>query len=477
VLLGQLLVGILSAGLSNAGENQAREALASSEAFNRGILQSSGDRIEVLFLDGRIETINQAGLALQGLETDSAIIGTNWVEGWPRESREDAAAAIAAAGAGQVGRLRGWGLSPARPAMETATGTAREWRRWWDVVVTPIPGADGEPRRLLSMARDMTELQDARERTELALQAGAVMGIVTWEAGILSVDDRLARAFELSGEAAWQDIAPAEFLARVHPEDRDTLCDLGRRSLLTKSELRAPFRLRVQGERSGVWRWVEARGLVTGGANGRLVRLTGVLIDIDARKRAELELAQNEENVRQIADSLPILIAFISPELTYRFANRAYGDWFGKEPGRIVGRPIRRLLGEPIEEGPRLPLERALAGQATRFDAQIRHRNGSLRDVEIGYVPRRGGDGEVDGCYVIGIDITRRKEEERALSRSNLTLEHSLAMVQQESEQVWRLSRDLLCVLDSDGSLRSFNPAWVAALGWSGEDLLRRRHP
>ncbi len=482
VLLGQLLVGILAAGLSAVDETEAREALASSEAFNRRILQSSGDRIELLDLDGRIMSINQAGLTLLGLASDAGIIGTGWLQSWPPGRRAEAAAALAEARAGRSGRFR-------------AVGTASGQRRWWDVVVTPILDAGGEPRRLLSMSRDITALHDAGERIELALDAGSVLGIAVWDAGMLSIDSRMAATLGLAAGPGWRDVAPSALLDRVHPDDQATLCTLALQAAHGAGELRATFRLRSaaapgfegRDDRGGArgdgdapgpaegWRWLEARGLLVGAADGEVARLTGVLIDIDARKRAELELALNERTLRQIADSLPVLIAYIGPDLSCRYVNRAYAGWFGRPPHGHP-EPAKWLLGAAIDDRPQASLTRALAGETIRLDNQLRHRDGSLRDVDVSYLPRRRGGGEIDGCYVIGIDITRRQEEARALNRSNLTLEHSLAMVQHESEQVWRLARDLLSVFDGEGALRSFNPAWSSVLGWDPDQLRGRRY-
>ena len=54
----------------------------------------------------------------------------------------------------------------------------------------------------------------------------------------------------------------------------------------------AEYRMRT---RSGNWRWILSRGRATArDKNGRAVRLTGVTIDIDARKRIELALRDSE---------------------------------------------------------------------------------------------------------------------------------------------------------------------------------------
>ena len=324
--------------------------------------------------------------------------------------------------------------------------------------------------------------RETGERTSLALAAGSVIGIGAWEPGGLSLDDRLLDAFgfkasEIAG------LTQADFLYRVHPDDRPALLALGGRTRIAGAALDASFRLCASPQdEAPAWRWVEARGVVAVGQDGGPGRLTGVLIDIDARKRVELELAQNEQTVRQIADSLPVLLVYIAPDMTFRFANRAYRSTVPGAAEIVAGDPVRMLFAEAVEGGPGGLLRRCLAGERTRFDSQSRDRHGVLRDLDMEYIPRLGGNGGFDGCYVIGIDITRRKEEERALNRSNLTLEQSLAVVQQESERIWRLSRDLLCVRDRDWRLRSVNPAWSAMLGWEpetllGEDSLDLIHP
>ena len=321
------------------------------------------------------------------------------------------------------------------------------------------------------------DLHETVERTSLALAAGSVIGIGVWEPGGLSLDDRLLDAFGLDA-AEVTGLAPADFLRRVHPDDRASLQALSGRVGVAGAELSASFRLRASPEGAAaqgageVWRWVEARGVVAASQDEQPGRLTGVLIDIDARKRVELELAQNEQTVRQVADSLPVLLVYIAPDMTFRFANRAYRNCFQGAADIVADAPVRALFAEAVEDGQGDLLRRCLAGERIRFDSQSRDRDGVLRDLDMEYIPRLGGNGGFDGCYVIGIDITRRKEEERALNRSNLTLEQSLAVVQQESERIWRLSRDLLCVRDRNWRLRSVNPAWSAMLGWSAEVLL-----
>ncbi len=81
---------------------------------------------------------------------------------------------------------------------------------------------------------------------------------------------------------------------RVHPDD---LLNFDRRyqALLegrSGCSYESEYRMRT---RSGNWRWIMSRGRATArDARGRAVRMAGVAIDIDARKRVELALRDSE---------------------------------------------------------------------------------------------------------------------------------------------------------------------------------------
>jgi PAS domain S-box-containing protein len=127
-------------------------------------------------------------------------------------------------------------------------------------------------------------------------------------------------------------------------------------------------------------------------------------------------LAASEEELRRIADALPVLIAFVDRSGRYRFANGAYEDWFYIPPEQVVGRHVREVLGEDAYQVRRADIRRALAGETVRMEVAVPHRDGPPRDAEIRYLPRRTPAGEVDGFHVFGMDITDRKQTEKLLA-------------------------------------------------------------
>ena len=143
------------------------------------------------------------------------------------------------------------------------------------------------------------------------------------------------------------------------------------------------------------------------------------------RLNDELEgrVAQQTRDIREITDALPVLIAFVDGSLTYRFANKAYEDWFYLKADQVLGRTILDLTGPERFEQRREHFETVQAGQPAHFELPWPRQDGRERIAEIRYLPRKQTDGTVDGFYIFVLDITERVESERRLRSINARLE------------------------------------------------------
>ena len=131
--------------------HRAVEQLRESEAFMRGVLSSSNDCIKVLDLEAKLAFMSEGGKRVMEVSDFNAIAGCPWPSFWEGTGNLAAQQAIALVQAGIASSFQGYA--------DTMKGN----RRYWDVQVSPIMGADGKPERILSISRDITDLKVAEE--------------------------------------------------------------------------------------------------------------------------------------------------------------------------------------------------------------------------------------------------------------------------------------------------------------------------
>jgi PAS domain S-box-containing protein len=127
----------------------AERAMRASDQYNRSIVDSSPDCLAILTADARLSQMTPRGMRLMDIKDFSSIVDADWFAFWSGEDQTAARSAVAAALEGSPGRFRGH--SPTQDGVP----------KWWDVIVMPIKGSDGKTERLLSVARDITEIKYA----------------------------------------------------------------------------------------------------------------------------------------------------------------------------------------------------------------------------------------------------------------------------------------------------------------------------
>jgi len=135
------------------------EALRASEEFNNRLLACSRDCIKVLDLEGRLIYMNEGGMQSLEICDLAPVLDTPWIDFWKGQDRESAAAAVDAARRGKIGRFTGY--------FETRINLQP---RWWDVVVSPIRDAAGNPERILALSRDVTAQKVSEDALRDAMQ-------------------------------------------------------------------------------------------------------------------------------------------------------------------------------------------------------------------------------------------------------------------------------------------------------------------
>jgi len=141
-------------------------------------------------------------------------------------------------------------------------------------------------------------LRESEHRLRLALEAGQMgtwewevaTGRVVWSPGLEAIHGLRPGTFAGTFEAV---------LADVHPEDRRWVAEHIARTVERREDHRIEYRLLLE---DGAVRWVEGRGKLLVGADGRPERLIGVCTDVTERRTAEqrrTELLAREQRARE----------------------------------------------------------------------------------------------------------------------------------------------------------------------------------
>lgn len=254
-------------------------------------------------------------------------------------------------------------------------------------------------------------------------------------------------------EAVWRlygldpTLHPACFdswLTSVHPEDQQTVSQTVRQA----AHRRAPFEVqwRTHPDRGPV-RWLMSRGYPASHPADPLY--TGVVLDITARREAELTLqtlnatleqrvaertaalSDHQHRLQHILDGIPGMVGYWDRDYRNRFANRAYQAWFGKSPEALCGTHIRELLGEDLFAKNLPYMEAALRGEPQCFERDIRTPSGELRYGQAHYVPD-WRDGVVQGFLVLVFDISAVRAARQAAEEANQAKSTFLANISHE---------------------------------------------
>jgi PAS domain S-box-containing protein len=176
----------------------------------------------------------------------------------------------------------------------------------------------------------------------------------------------------------------------------------------------------AQGEQAQLYREVTLNGTVFAEDIQLLPQFDALRIyarDITPRVWTAEALRESERLLRLVIDNLPAYVSYVNADdLSYRFANRPYENFFGRPLETIIGRPVSDVIGDAYTRA-RPYIERALAGETVSLENSVNTPKGP-RWVVTTYTPDRDTQGKIVGLFVFSHDVTEHKQGEEALRES-----------------------------------------------------------
>ncbi len=150
--------------------------------------------------------------------------------------------------------------------------------------------------------------------------------------------------------------------------------------------------------------------------DGKLEFFSSLMHDITHAKEAQRAIRHSEARMASIADSLPMLVAFVDTECRYVFVNGLYEGFFGKARDAIVGRTVEDVAGADAVAFYRPWFARASHGETVVFDRERVDDKGAKTHFVCKIIPQFDDDNALIGYHFVHQDVTDFKVEQQRLS-------------------------------------------------------------
>jgi PAS domain S-box-containing protein len=182
--------------------------------------------------------------------------------------------------------------------------------------------------------------------------------------------------------------------------------------------------------------------------------------DISTRKQAEKLLLEKDsviikaqQTLNSILNNLPAMIGYWNNDLTNKFGNQAYIDWFGIEPEKLRGKHLREVIGESLFTLNEPYIQAVMNGKPQLFERTIVDFAGNERYTQASYIPDIVNE-QVLGFFVLVTDITELKRAQQSIIKSEASLR---AMYDNLPFLAW--------MKDLEGRYLFANKHWLEAAG------------
>jgi len=413
---------------------------------------------------------------LFGLTTDSPAENCeHWIHRVHEADRAELRATLEAVTSGQEKNIR----NEHRLVREDGTFV------WTQVIGQVVSwNSEGKPLRCVGTFADITDRKDAdqkltesEQRWNFALE-GSGAGVWDWDFQRKTVF--LSRQWKQLLGFGDKELGNtfAEWESCIHPEDKEAwLRDIESHLRGQSDMLSTVVRMR---HKDGEWRWFHDRGkIVSHSAEGRPLRMIGMVTDITDQKLAALQLAESEARFRAAIDALRE--GFILQEVDGRIqmANPQASIFTGVPLPLLISGKESCFLDNAVTEDQQpfdvedFPTRVALrTGEPTpEVTIGLRNQGPEIKWIEMSAAPlRRPGETEPYAAVTIFSDITERRRMEEQMFEHLLRLQDTQNKLETQQEELLLANERLNKLATTDGltglmNHRHFQETLEKALG------------
>lgn len=235
----------------------------------------------------------------------------------------------------------------------------------------------------------------------------------------------------------------------VHPEDLDRFKKAVENTLKYKKDFNIEYRIRNS---EGEVRWLWGKGVAYPNADKN--KVSGVTIDITAKKELEEKLELEREKFEKLFDKIPVLIDVFDPEGIPVSLNNEFTKVLGWNEKDIQENDLLELC-YPDPESRREAVEHSKKKYMSWKEFKVTTKSGDVRDQLWTNIQL------IDGTMVgIGYDITERKK-----------LEEQIKAEREELITIFNNMPVFIHLRDKENTLTEVNKFFEEKLGYSHNDI------
>ncbi|WP_090505680.1 PAS domain-containing protein [Natronorubrum sediminis] len=160
--------------------------------------------------------------------------------------------------------------------------------------------------------------------------------------------------------------------------------------------------------------WISVNGAPVYNDRGEIESVVFSIEDITERREQQRTLEESERRYRTLVENFPNgIVTQFDEELRYTLAEGQAFDYLPHSPDDVEGNHLHEVWADDVAETIEPVYRVALEGEKQSIEGRSEGREWILH-----VVPLSDQDGEIHGGMTIALDITERKERERALEES-----------------------------------------------------------
>jgi len=168
------------------------------------------------------------------------------------------------------------------------------------------------------------------------------------------------------------------------------------------------------------------------GPDGRLVGITGLLVDMTEQKSIEEELRASKQLFKSVLESMPAVVFVKDAQtLRYELLNRQGEQFLGRQREDVLGKNDAELFPPGMAAGFAASDREVLAScdEMLIREEEVHRSDGEARWLTTRKVALHDDDGKPSHLLGISLDITERKQADAALLSASQRLERSNAFL------------------------------------------------